>query len=127
MEDEADQLYQQESWVDWMRRRTHLAESILSSLKIDDWITLQRRRKFAFAGHMLRRRDNRWAATLMRWTPEGGHRTRGHPRRRWSDVFDKFFWTRHGASRGEWHAYAADRTLWYNLESDFAYFALNRT
>ena len=37
-----------ETWVEWLRRRTRITEIILQSLKIDDWIQAQRRRKWTF-------------------------------------------------------------------------------
>ena len=55
-----------ETWVEWLRRRTRITESILQSLKIDDWIQAQRRKKWTFVGQQLRREDNRWSSSLLR-------------------------------------------------------------
>ena len=32
-----DEIRHQESWIDWMRRHTQIAEKILRTLQIDDW------------------------------------------------------------------------------------------
>eukprot|EP00973_Karenia_brevis_P036190 4990872-Karenia_brevis.AAC.1 len=80
-----------ESWVDWIRRTTEVAEEQLRKLVLDDWVSAQRRRKFRFTGHVLRREDDRWSKQVLVWTPQEGYRHRGHPRKRWRDVFDKFF------------------------------------
>eukprot|EP00973_Karenia_brevis_P005864 799323-Karenia_brevis.AAC.1 len=77
-EHEEEEEIVEESWVEWVRRTTHLAEEHFSKVAQDDWITAQRRRKFRFAGHVARREDARWDTTLLNWTPEG-RRKRGHP------------------------------------------------
>ena len=52
-QEQEDDILENESWMDWMRRRTRMTESVLHSLRLDDWVQGQRRRKWAFAGHLM--------------------------------------------------------------------------
>ena len=121
---EEDDMLEKESWIDWMRRRTRMTESVLQSLRLDDWVQGQRRRKWSFAGHLMRREDNRWASVLMPWVPEGGNRARararGRPKKRWADALDDFFHLTYGAGKGSWMLIAANRDEWRSLEDAFA-------
>ena len=38
-----------EPWVDWIRRSTHEAERRMKELKLEDWVSLHRRRKWRWA------------------------------------------------------------------------------
>ncbi len=44
---------EQESWIDWIKRCTHLAETHLHKAALDDWVGAQRRRKWRLAGPLL--------------------------------------------------------------------------
>ena len=44
---------QMETWADWIRRCTREAERQLAALGIDDWATMQRRRKLRFASKVI--------------------------------------------------------------------------
>ena len=44
--DEATQKPDQETWVDWIRRCAHSVGTHMGSLRIDDWVLGQRRRKW---------------------------------------------------------------------------------
>ena len=114
-----DEVKEQETWIEWLRRRTHVAEDLLASLKIDDWITSQRKRKFSFTGHLLRRTDGRWSTTLVGWSPEGGCRARGRPKKRWIDVLDQFFMACFGVRGGGWTSLAENREDWSRMEEIF--------
>ena len=105
-----------------MRRRTRLTEHILRSLRMDDWVQAQRRRKWTYAGHIMRREDSRWSNALLTWLPEHGFRTRGRPKIRWAQVFDNFFKLSLGVETGSWMMIAAERTEWKTLEADFVNF-----
>ena len=76
----------------WTWRHSTGAESIKSFLK---------RRKWSWAGHLLRRNDGRWTRELTFWWPRGdGKRARGGQRRRWRDDFKHISnWTRKAADR----------------------------
>eukprot|EP00973_Karenia_brevis_P016410 2247836-Karenia_brevis.AAC.1 len=75
----------EETWVEWIKRATHIAEEAAAKMKITDWVIEQRKRKWRWAGHLLRRADGRWSTKMMLWMPAEGHRHVGHPRKRWLD------------------------------------------
>eukprot|EP00973_Karenia_brevis_P036586 5043515-Karenia_brevis.AAC.1 len=50
-----------EDYVTWIRRATHIAENATAKAGIEDWVVLQRRWKWRWAGHVARRPDNRWS------------------------------------------------------------------
>ena len=75
-------------------------------------MTLSRRRKWKWAGHVARRTDGRWSAKILEWRPKEGHRTVGRPRARWRDDLDVFIRTIEGANRDDWIVMAQDRTFW---------------
>ena len=61
--------------------------------------------KWEWAGHVARMHHERWAKIVTHWTPEGGHRRRGRPRRRWCDdlvVFAGQTWTDIAQNREVW-------------------------
>ena len=79
-----------EPWVDWIRRCTHDVEAKMRRLKLDDWITMQRRRKWRWARKVALAPQCDWMAMALRWDPTGdpklhARRRQGRPRRRWSD------------------------------------------
>jgi hypothetical protein len=111
-----------EDWVDWIKRATVTAEGAARRSRVTDWVEEQAKRKFLWAGHVARREDGRWNAKLLHWWPTACRR-RGHPRRRWSDVLDAYFWERLHLSRGECVIYAGDRVAWASLVDDFIKFA----
>ena len=78
-----------------LRRRSKV-EDIL------DTVYLSKRR---WAGHVIRREDNRWAKILTEWRPWDHKRPRGRPPTRWSDPMVKCYgqtWTRLAKRRDEW-------------------------
>lgn len=118
-EDDNTEKADQESWVEWVKRCTHVAEAQLRRVAVDDWVTAQRRRKWRLAGHTARRQDNRWSEVLLGWEPASSNRGRGHPCKRWTTDLDSFFYARDGRPRWVWKHSAQDRTVWQNLEDDF--------
>eukprot|EP00973_Karenia_brevis_P007712 1047595-Karenia_brevis.AAC.1 len=118
-DEEADM--DQETWIEFLRRTTYIAEDCLNRLGLDDWVIAQRRRKWRWAGHLARRDDERWSTKLLSWRPQEGRRCVGHPKMRWSDVFNLFFvWRDTAAPRGgDWQQLAQDRELWKSLEDEF--------
>jgi hypothetical protein len=110
-----------ESFVEWIRRVTAEAESIVKKLNLADWVLEQRRRKFRWAGHVARRDDGRWSTTILDWTPQGC-RNRGRPKARWEDdltSFAKCFFDDGWAK--DWRSLSKDRATWKLLEEDFAH------
>ncbi|CAE8607669.1 unnamed protein product [Polarella glacialis] len=73
-----------ENWVDWIRRLTHTAEDNMLKAGLDDWVRLQKQRKWQWAGHVARRTDDRWSTTLVNWVPSDRRRRVGDPVRRWA-------------------------------------------
>jgi len=51
---------------------------------LQDTVATRRRR---FIGHVLRLPTSRSASLVLDWTPEGGSRRRGRPKRTWRDTF----------------------------------------
>ncbi|KAK6749854.1 hypothetical protein RB195_002081 [Necator americanus] len=43
--------------------------------------------KHRWAGHIMRRIDDRWTKRTLEWIPRGAKRSRGRPPTRWGDVF----------------------------------------
>jgi len=110
---------EQETWVQWIRRCTRIAEDQLGKASIDDWVVAQRRRKWRLAGHTARRDDHRWSETLLGWEPPHSNRGRGHPCKRWTSDLDAYFYHLDGTPRWVWKAVALDRERWHALEERF--------
>ena len=80
-----------EPWVDWIRRSTHEAEEKLKKLKLEDWVTLHRRRKWRWAQKVATNTEDSWNMLALTWDP--GHHMRatayqrrvGRPNARWAD------------------------------------------
>ena len=91
----------------------------MKKAKVPDWVQEQRRRKWRWAGHVMRRDDMRWSYRILRWKPAAqGERSVGRPARRWEDSLKKF-----AAARGfNWTKVAKDRELWRQLEEKFVTF-----
>jgi len=117
--DEATQKPDEETWVEWIRRCTRNVETHMESLRIDDWVSGQRRRKWRLAGHTARRDDGRWSTAVLGLKPKMGSRSRGHPTKRWADDLDLFFGQRFGFLKGLWREAAQDREHWASLEDEF--------
>jgi hypothetical protein len=117
IECEADMT--QESWLDWIRRTTKVAEEHLHKSGLDDWVTAVRRKKWRWAGHLARRSDGRWDRRLLTWSPLEGRQNRGRPCKRWSSDLDAFFQKKAGYARNAWIDVAQDRAIWQMLEDEF--------
>ena len=116
--DDNDLDEDKESWLDWIKRATSIAESQLKKAGIDDWVTAQRRRKYKWAGHVSRRCDGRWSTRALNWIPVDGVRKVGHPRKRWIDEIVQYFECLSLGSEG-WLFAAADRKTWEEHENLF--------
>ena len=122
---ETEDLFEEggETWVEWIRRATDIAENKLKETGIDDWVVGQRRRQYKWAGHVTRRTDNRWSRQLLDWTPVGGARSVGRPRRRWTDRLVAFF---DFAELGKeaWRWTAENRSEWEKHEDEFCHMGM---
>jgi hypothetical protein len=79
-----------EPWVDWIKRCTHEIETRLRNLRLEDWVTMQRRRKFRYARKILHTDEYEWNNRALNWDPTRDHkltpqRRHGRPRTRWTD------------------------------------------
>ena len=97
-----------EEWVDFIRRATHDSEASASEHGACDWMFLQRKRKWQFAGSTARRTDGRWSTRLLAWRPH--HRCEpfrrvGRPVTRWDDDIVK-------VAGVNWVEHARDEVLW---------------
>ena len=61
--------------TEWIRKQSGVTDIIRSI----------RESKHRWAGHVVRRRDNRWTITVTEWIPRGNKRPRSRPRTRWCD------------------------------------------
>lgn len=86
----------------WIREQTQV-EDILAQIK---------RKKWRWAGHVMRRIDNRWTTRTTEWVPRDGIRSKGRPKTRWIDEIRKF-------GGKEWTRAAQDRDGWRSLGEAF--------
>ena len=81
----------------WIREKTGVSDILNTVAKL----------KWNWAGHVVRRTDNRWSTRLTQWTPRGHKRKRGRQKTRWRDDLDQF--------ANEWHQLAINRKTWSTL------------
>ena len=86
----SDPQAEMETWVEWMQRTTGWAEDELKKLKIEDWMTQQKRAHWRWAGHITRLTDDRWTARALMWSPTDGKRKVGRQKKRWVDDINSF-------------------------------------
>jgi len=97
-------------------------EELLSSAGIRDLqdIVVDRRRRFI--GHVLRLPTSRPASLVIDWTPEGGSRRCGRPKRTWQDTCREDL-QEMGVSGNDTHearSTAIDRAQWRQLVAQFS-------
>ena len=84
----------------WVREQT----------KVFDILKIAKKRKWTWAGHVMRRDDERWSRAITVWTPLEGKRNRGRQRKRWGDEIKHFLgntnWYRTARERGQWRFHA---------------------
>ena len=98
----------EEDWPDYMRRSTHGCEALAERHGTVDWVVLQRRRKWVFAGRCASKEDGRWSQRLLAWKPWFRcvpFRSVGRPMTRWDDDIAAF-------ARDSWTESACCRALW---------------
>lgn len=86
---------------EWVRRQTGVRDVVMEIKKA----------KWRWAGHVIRRTDDRWTERLTSWYPREGKRKRGHPLTRWHDEIKKF--------DKNWRRSALDRELWRGMGEAF--------
>ena len=109
-----------ETYVDWIQRATRKAEDAMANYGVPSWVEECSRRKFQWAGHVLRRSDGRWSKQVFCWCPVGS-RSQGRPLIRWSDSFTNFFEKMSAAigQQVDWMNRAADRDWWKLMEAPY--------
>ena len=77
-----------EPWVDWVQRCTREAEQHLRRLGIQDWNSIQERRK-AKAAALIHTEQHKWTYHALHWDPQTTYptalRRQGRPKTRWTD------------------------------------------
>ena len=79
-----------EPWVDFIRRCTHEIEARTTKLKLDDWVTIARRRKWKWAQKLATNTKDTWTTMALSWDPTvdiqlNARRRTGRPKTRWWD------------------------------------------
>ena len=85
-----------------IRKQTHVKDIIL---KIKE-------AKWRWAGHLMRKDDNRWTKRMTEWQPRCGQRGRGRQKLRWRDDITSYAGT-------TWTRLAQDRKQWKNHEEGY--------
>ena len=76
-----------ESWTDWLKRTTVEATDVLQKVGAEDWVTQLRKRKWLWAGKVCQHSLQRRTSKILRWSPQEGIRSVGHPTtRRWDQL-----------------------------------------
>ncbi len=70
--------------------------------KDKDILTTIKMKKWSWAGHVMRRTDNRWTKRVTEWHPRNCERSHGRQRIRWRDEITAFVWA-------EWSTLTPDR------------------
>ena len=129
-----------EPWKDWIKRCTYYAEEKMRSLGIEDWVTIQRRRKWKWARRVATDTLDKWTLKTLTWDPtlDTRHETRRHPGRpytRWSDDITNHITqqsTQHNTApnnydntepenRWRWIDIAQHQDTWNALEQSFVF------
>ena len=106
-----------ENWIDFVKRAASRVDVLAEQMGMEGWIATSRRRKWKFAGQLVRKTDDRWSKLLLTWRPYNGHgRGPGRPRTRWNDSIAEF-------CGGDWLSIAADECRWNDLEDLYALMA----
>ena len=88
--------------ITWRDRKT--AQWIREKTKVRDIMETISKRKWNWADHVARRKDNRWTTRITFWTPRGHTGNRGRPRTRWRDDLESF-----------WHRVAQNVVQWRSM------------
>jgi hypothetical protein len=96
----------------------------MRKLKLDDWTTMQRRRKWRWAHKVAMAPRCDWMAMAIRWDPTcdpklNARRQQGRPKRRWiDDIVAHMSEHTTTANNSEQPATQVDKQLWYELAQD---------
>ena len=76
---------EEETWVEWIIRTTHNAESFMNRWGLRGWVEAQQVRNHQLKNRIQNATDGRWSARLLNWHPDSGFRRVGRPCVRWTD------------------------------------------
>jgi len=103
-----------EPWVDFIRRCTHDVEMRMQTLRLDDWVTLQRQRKWRWARKVTAMTTSTdWMPMVMHWDPTVDHllnarRRQGRPKTRWCDDIRNYVATHTNSDDGRNNSNSGD-------------------
>ncbi len=86
----------------WIREQT----------KVEDILMVIKKKKWTWARHVMRKRDNRWTTRVTEWQPKNGRRNQGRQRVRWKEEIRAF-------SGPSWSSLTLDRERWRMLGKTF--------
>ena len=83
-----------ELWVDWIKRATHKAEAAIAKLRINDWVSTVRQKKWQWVRKLSTMRNQEWMRQVIQWDPQHDpvyhvRRRTGRPKTRWIDDIRK--------------------------------------
>ena len=102
-----------EDWIAYMHRTAGDIRTLSAQYGLYDWVVEHRRRKYKFAGRVVRHSDQRWSQLVAEWNPGCEYvRSRGRPFLRWSDDLVAF-------AGSDWMKLARDEEIWASAEPGF--------
>ena len=124
-----------EPWSEWIQRATHEAENRMRQLNIQDWVSLQRSRKWKSSRQIATCTGDSWILDALTWDPYPRWRMAvsrriGRPTKRWSDDVKQYFYRAVlNASNNPsmnprldnvgWLHHARDEAAWAGLEDGY--------
>jgi len=66
--------------------KDHASKELLQRMKVDNLHDTMDKRRRQFVGHVLRLPSARPVSAAVQWTPEGGKKRRGRPKKTWQDT-----------------------------------------
>jgi hypothetical protein len=98
--------------ISWRDHVTN--EEVLKRAGMENLQDIVRKRRWKFAGHILRLPQERIASTAMSWTPENGNRKSGRPKKTWRSTFQEDLREKNVSWSGV-RRVASDRKRWKSL------------
>lgn len=98
-------------------------EIVRSMTGFKDIVKVIMKRKWKWAGHIARSKDDRWSKRVMEWYPRNNKRNRGRPKDKWdkemSLVCGGVTWRRVAQERGEWRRMGkVYREIWIDRKNE---------
>ena len=125
---------------EWIRRCTYEVEDRMRKLKLDDWVTTQRRRKWRWVQKLANTAEGDWMIMATAWDPTiddklSTRRRPGRPKTRWMDNIANYVTThiQHNNANSNYDAFkatasnmlivkmASDDAAWAAMEEGFVH------